>query len=134
MTVLCSNSLLAHFHYIAAGNTPLTLDWYSKSAMDMVGNNRVVIDLMRKLENYTRSFSESSTTRGFFRLTSNIGQDARIYQKGCDRYSEEEETSLDFSLSSLVLSRSIGAFAELKDLVGDRCNGSSIGQFEPVLA
>jgi hypothetical protein len=38
-------------------------------------------------------------------------------QKGRDRYREEEETSLDFSLSSLVLARSVGAFAELQDFV-----------------
>ena len=58
MTVFCSNLLLAHFHYTAAGHIPLTLDWYEKSTMDLVDNNPVIIDLMRKLEYYAGTFSE----------------------------------------------------------------------------
>jgi hypothetical protein len=58
MTVFCSNLLLAHFHYTAAGHIPLTLNWYKKSTMDKVDNNPVVIDLMRKLEDYAEAFSE----------------------------------------------------------------------------
>jgi hypothetical protein len=51
-------------------------------------------------------------------LTSCKGRDSLRGQKGRHRYREEEETSLDFSLSSLVLARSVGAFAELQDFVG----------------
>ena len=62
--------------------------------------------------------------RRFLGLTSCKGRNSLMGQKGCDRSREEDETSLDFSLSSSVLARSVGAFAELQDFVSHTPLGS----------
>lgn len=39
-----------------------------------------------------------------------------VGQKGCDRYQEKDESSLDFTLSSLVLVNTV-RYADLRDFI-----------------
>ncbi len=98
------NLLLAHFHYAARGLAPLTLDWNDEKHKELVGNNTIIITSMQTLQQHAKTLGTRSPTP-FSRcnLMGRTENRLAVGQKGRDRYQEKDESSLDFTLSSLVL-------------------------------
>ncbi|KAL9027847.1 MAG: hypothetical protein Q9196_003692 [Gyalolechia fulgens] len=94
------NLLLAHFHYAARGLVPLTLDWDDEKHKELVNDNTTIITSMQAIQQHAKVLGNSSA----------------VGQKGRDRYREKDESSLDFTLSSLVLVDTV-RYADFGDFI-----------------
>ena len=111
------NLLLAHFHYAARGLVPLTLDWDDEKHKELVSNNTKIITSMQTLQQHAKTLSMRSYIL-FRDVDSLIRTENRLArgQKDCDRYQEKDDSSLDFTLSSLVLVDTV-RYADFGDFI-----------------
>lgn len=111
-----SNLLLAHFYYAARGLVPLTLDWNDEKHKELVSHDTTIITSIQTLQQYAKTLSKRSyTPLSRYRLIRYTEEGLAVGQKGRDRYQEKDESSLDFTLSSLVLVDTVQSYARVKD-------------------
>lgn len=96
----------------------MALDWNDGKQKELVSHDTTIIASIQSLQRHAitlSTFVQIPLWR--YQLTENKEERLALGQKGRDRYLENDENSLDFTLSSLVLVDSVQSYAKLGDFV-----------------